>query len=186
MIAAEALEAINRVGLVEIYGENLRLRFPEAERAALQTAIATLRRCKAEAIELLARVESTGIKSAAKRRAEDKGPDKSPRSPEPDASALILKGHAVELWCDHAGGRIFVVADDEDAQEAIRRFGTQRGEVWTPGEIELVAYLQDQAIRDEVARFKRQMDGGLRPEFPSPNCRLSLELPVGRSPAESR
>ena len=62
---------------------------------------------------------------------------------------------------DHAGGRVFIVADQEDAQEAIRRFGTRRGEVWTPAEIELVGRIEDQSIRDEVANFKRQLDGCL-------------------------
>jgi len=53
------------------------------------------------------------------------------------------------------------VADEEDAQEAIRRFGTRRGEVWISREIELVARFKDQDIRDEVANLKRQLDGCL-------------------------
>jgi hypothetical protein len=53
------------------------------------------------------------------------------------------------------------VADEADAQEAMRRFGARRGEVWIPGEIELIARFQDQDIRDEVANFKRQLDGCL-------------------------
>jgi hypothetical protein len=40
-----------------------------------------------------------------------------------------LKGRAVELWRD--GNRFFLVADEEDAQEAMRRFSARRGEVWT-------------------------------------------------------
>ena len=73
-----------------------------------------------------------------------------------------LKGQAVELWSDLAGGRLYIVADEEDAQEAIKRFGAGRGEVWTPGEIELVAHIQDQAVRQEVAAFKRSLDGCVR------------------------
>jgi hypothetical protein len=65
-----------------------------------------------------------------------------------DAGKLPLKGHAIELWCDHAGGRVFIVADEADAQEASRRFGTRRGEVWIPAEIELVARFKHQDIRD--------------------------------------
>jgi hypothetical protein len=53
------------------------------------------------------------------------------------------------------------VADEEDAQEAIRRFGTHRGAVWIPAEIELVGRFKDQSIRDEVANLKRQMNGNL-------------------------
>jgi hypothetical protein len=55
------------------------------------------------------------------------------------------------------------VADEEDAKEAMRRFGAGRGEVWIPAEVELVARFKDQAIRDEVANFKRQLDGCLSP-----------------------
>jgi hypothetical protein len=89
--------------------------------------------------------------------------------PEPDVAeiALSLKGHAVELWCDHAGGRVFIVADEEDAQEAITRFSTRRGEVWTPpeiDEIELIARIEDQVIRDALAEFKRELDGVLTSE----------------------
>jgi hypothetical protein len=79
--------------------------------------------------------------------------------PPPEELALSLKSHAIELWCDHAGGRVFIVADEADAQEAMRRFDARRGEVWLPGEIELVGRIEDQAIRDEVADFKRQMNG---------------------------
>jgi hypothetical protein len=50
------------------------------------------------------------------------------------------------------------VADEEDAQEAIRRFGTRRGEVWIPDEIELVASFKDQDIRDEVAEQHSSAD----------------------------
>jgi hypothetical protein len=75
--------------------------------------------------------------------------------------APSLKGQAVELWRD--GRRFFLVADEPDAQEAMRRFGAHRGEVWTSGELELVASIPDQATRDEVESVKREMDGCLSP-----------------------
>jgi hypothetical protein len=77
-------------------------------------------------------------------------------------ASLKLKGQAVELWRD--GRRFFLLADDEDALEAMRRFGAHRGEVWTSGELELVASIPDQTTRDEVESFKRQMDGCLMPD----------------------
>lgn len=55
------------------------------------------------------------------------------------------------------------MADEEDALEAIKRFGARRGEVWTRGELELVARLRDQAIRDEIEALKRKTDGSLCP-----------------------
>ena len=72
-----------------------------------------------------------------------------------------LKGRAVELWRD--GNRFFLVADEEDALEAMKRFGARRGEVWTRSELELVARFQDQAIRNEIAAIKRETDGSLSP-----------------------
>jgi hypothetical protein len=80
----------------------------------------------------------------------------------PDAPAPSLKGQAVELWCDQAGGRVFIVADEQDAQEVLRRLGARRGQVWTPGEIELVASIEDQAVREEVAGLKRTLNGVFR------------------------
>jgi hypothetical protein len=88
-------------------------------------------------------------------------PEATPSGSRSEAVELPLKGHAIELWCDHAGGRVFIVADEADAREVIRRFGARRGEVWIPAEIELVGRIEDQAIRDEVADFKRQIDGRL-------------------------
>jgi hypothetical protein len=84
----------------------------------------------------------------------------SPR--EPDSTALPLKGHVVELWRDDY--RFFLVADETDAREAIQRFGVSRGEIWTRGELELVARVQDQTLRNEIEKFKRQMHGCLRSE----------------------
>jgi hypothetical protein len=74
-----------------------------------------------------------------------------PADLEPDIAASTLKGQAVELWCDHAGGRIFIVADEADAQEVIRHFGARRGRVWTRDEIELVASIEDQEMPLVVA-----------------------------------
>ena len=82
-----------------------------------------------------------------------------------------LKGRAVELWRD--GNRFFLVADEEDAQEAMGRFSAGRGEVWTPGEIELVTRIGDQAIRDEMAAFKRKLDGALSPAPPVSRARTT-------------
>ena len=56
------------------------------------------------------------------------------------------------------------MADDEDALEAMQRFGARRGEVWTREELELVACFQDQAIRGEIEALKRQTDGSLSPD----------------------
>ncbi len=68
-----------------------------------------------------------------------------------------LKGRAVELWC--RDGRIWLVADEADAQEVIRRFEGTRGECVTTGELELIGRIHDQASRDEVLAFKRELNG---------------------------
>jgi hypothetical protein len=85
-------------------------------------------------------------------------PDSDLDTPAPSS----LKGQAVELWRD--GRRFFLVSDEQDAQKALRRFGAHRGEVWTSGELELVVSIPDQATRDEVESFKREMDGCFTPD----------------------
>jgi hypothetical protein len=43
----------------------------------------------------------------------------------------------------------------------MKRLGANRGEVWTSGEIELVARFEEQSIRDEIEALKRATDGAL-------------------------
>ena len=45
-----------------------------------------------------------------------------PEATKTAACRSFLVVECVQLWCDQAGGRVFIVADEEDAQEAIRRF----------------------------------------------------------------
>jgi hypothetical protein len=66
-----------------------------------------------------------------------------------------LKGRAVELWYDGLG-RLWIVEDEQDAALAMARMKANRGEVWTPDEIERVAVIRDPATRLEVAQWKRQ------------------------------
>jgi len=91
---------------------------------------------------------------------------KTPREPELQSTPQpepSLKGQAVELWRD--GDRLFIVADEADAQAAMQRFSALRGEIWTRAEIELVERIPDQAICDEILRFKLDMDGKLSPDL---------------------
>jgi hypothetical protein len=90
-------------------------------------------------------------------------PTVNPAGKEPDA-ASSLKGQAVELWRD--GSRFFLVADEEDAQEAIKRFGASRGEIWTSSELEFVAGIGEQSIREEIETLKRQTNGCLNDAGP--------------------
>jgi hypothetical protein len=69
----------------------------------------------------------------------------------------VLRGRAVELWCDPAGGRLWIVADEEDA----RRLGERRGEVLTAAELRCVLRIEDRELAAEVLRWKRRFDGRL-------------------------
>ncbi len=69
----------------------------------------------------------------------------------------VLKGLAVELWSD-AAGRIFIVADDDDA----RRLGEPRGIVYTASEMRRVIRIGDPAIVLEIHEWKRRFSGRLR------------------------
>jgi hypothetical protein len=88
-----------------------------------------------------------------------------------------LKGQAVEVWYEPAGGRVLIVADEGDAQDAMQRFGARRGEIWTAVEIELVGRFADPAIRDEVMVFKRQIDGCLSPDEGRPKAANAYNPP---------
>jgi hypothetical protein len=59
MTVPEALGMVRQVGAVEIHGENLRVKFPEKDRARLQPALYTLRKCKAEALAILATAKTS-------------------------------------------------------------------------------------------------------------------------------
>jgi hypothetical protein len=156
MTVSAALEMIRRAGSVIDAGGGLKLRFPKSMHTELLPALETLKTKKAEALAQLAQSDSAEL-------------------PPIEQS---LKGRAVELWRD--GSRFFLVADDEDALEAMKRFGARWGEIWTRRELELVARVQDQAIRNEIEVLKRQTDGSLSPdskrwiEFREQNTRARL------------
>ncbi len=78
-----------------------------------------------------------------------------PQEPEPLEG--VLKGLAIELWSDRAG-RLFIVADEEDA----RRLGEPRGTVYTADELRRVFQIGDPAIVLEIHEWKRRFDARLR------------------------
>jgi len=147
---AEALDQIRRVGVAEIRGGNLKLKFPESERAALQAAIDTLRSGKAEALALLAQ-------SLTERRLT--ATSNEPTAAEPLESAL--KNRAIELWST-AAGRLFLVADDADAVQAMERVLANRGETYTAAEVRRIIAVKDPAIVTEIHDWKRRFNGAVR------------------------
>ena len=78
-----------------------------------------------------------------------------PQEPEPLEG--VLKGLAIELWSDRAG-RLFIVADEEDA----RRLGEPRGTVYTADELRRVVQIVDPATVLEIHEWKRTFDARLR------------------------
>jgi len=69
----------------------------------------------------------------------------------------VLKGSAIELWSD-AVGRLFIVADEDDA----RRLGELRGTVYTGAELRRVVQIGDPAVVLEIHEWKRRFDGRVR------------------------
>ena len=87
-------------------------------------------------------------------------PGESPKieaDPAPSDLAAILRGKALELWSDAAGGRLFIVADERD----VARLNQRRGEVLTVDELRLVVKITDPAAAAEVLLWKRTFDGSL-------------------------
>lgn len=74
---------------------------------------------------------------------------------------VVLKGRAVELWST-ASGRLFLVADDDDARLAMERFGAPRGEIYTSAEARRIIAVKDPAVVAEIHDWKRRFDGVLR------------------------
>src|SRR5262249_23588045 len=95
MTVTGAREVCQRAGSVMDAGGRRRLRFAKSMHTELRPAIETLKTKKAEALAQLAQSDSAEL-------------------PPIEQS---LKGRAVELWRD--GSRFFLVADDEDALEAM-------------------------------------------------------------------
>ena len=87
------------------------------------------------------------------RRALERPDDQRPT----EALDTVLKGLAIELWCD-AAGRLFIVADEED----VRRLGEPRGIVYTAAEVRQVVQIADPAIVREIHEWKRTFDGSVR------------------------
>jgi hypothetical protein len=103
---AKALSAIRRVGTVENYAGNLRLRFPETVASELQPAVDTLRTGKAEALTLLANPDPAELAraSAVLRRA--------------GVRIMALEGGAtIGVWSD---------LDGPEVRAALRAFGSDR------------------------------------------------------------
>jgi hypothetical protein len=69
----------------------------------------------------------------------------------------VLRGLAIEVWSD-AAGRLFLVADEEDA----RRLGEPRGIVYTAAELRRVIQINDPAVVREIHQWKRTFNGRLR------------------------
>ena len=71
--------------------------------------------------------------------------------PEPESLEAVLKGRAIELWSDAAGGRLWLVADEADAKQ----LGEPRGTVFTASEARRVIEIADPEVVAEIALWKR-------------------------------
>ena len=69
----------------------------------------------------------------------------------------VLKGLAIELWSDDAGG-LFIVADEDDA----RRLDEPRGTVYTAAEMRRVVQIGDPATVLEIHEWKRRFNARVR------------------------
>jgi hypothetical protein len=84
----------------------------------------------------------------------------------------VVKGLAIELWSD-AAGRLFIVADENDA----RRLGEPRGTVYTAAEMRRVVQIGDPSIVLEIHEWKRMSNEREPQPARHPGVR-GLETPV--------
>ncbi len=83
--------------------------------------------------------------------------DTRPAEQESGSLESVLRGLAIELWSDAAGG-LFIVADEDD----VRRLGELRGAVYTAAEIRRVVQIGDPATVLEIHEWKRTFNGRVR------------------------
>jgi len=81
-----------------------------------------------------------------------------PPNPEPELLEAALQGLAVELWSTSAG-RLFLVADEADARQAMERFGARRGEIYTAAEARRIVAVRDPVVVAEIHDWKQRFDG---------------------------
>jgi hypothetical protein len=82
---------------------------------------------------------------------------------EVDFLEMVLKGKAIELYCNLAEDTLFLVADEDD----VSLLGEPRGTTYTATEVRLVCRIEDKAIVREIHAYKRKFDGKVsdyRPE----------------------
>lgn len=70
----------------------------------------------------------------------------------------LLKNRAIELWST-AAGRLFLVADEADAHQAMEQFGATRGEIYTATEARRIVAVGDPKVVAEIHEWKRRFDG---------------------------
>ncbi len=71
---------------------------------------------------------------------------------------MVLKGHAIALWSDLLGERLFIAADEADAKV----LGEPRGQIYMGDEVRCVVQITDPAIVAELHRWKRRFNGRIR------------------------
>lgn len=73
----------------------------------------------------------------------------------------VLQDRAIELWST-SSGRLFLVADEEDARLAMERCRSRRGEIYTAAEMRMIIAVDDPASVAEIHDWKRRFDGAVR------------------------
>ena len=80
---------------------------------------------------------------------------------EPETLEAVLRGLAVELWSD-ASGRLFLVADEQDARLLTEGQHVPRGSIYTAAEARCIATIRDPDVVHEVASWKAAFDATVR------------------------
>jgi hypothetical protein len=144
MTITEAITILRSVGEVRVERGSIRARIPHQRTPELRTAVEVLRDRKAEALVIL--------KEERKTVANQVGADGLSEPLE-----AVLKGHAVELWCDVLRERLWIVADEEDAAT----LGEPRGSLYTAPEVRKIISIRDRDIAAAIHAWKKQFGGKL-------------------------
>jgi hypothetical protein len=139
MTIEQAIEEVKRSGSLDVVGEAIHYQVRKRHPGTVE-ALATLRARKSEVLAIL-----SGAADHQKT----------------EPLELVLKGQAIELWSTMAG-RLFLVADQEDALLAMERYGVRLGEIYTAMEARCIVTVGDPEAVAEIHDWKRQFDGVVR------------------------
>ena len=140
MTVRQAVQELRSAGELKVEGDTILCRIPRRRSASQIRALDVVRAQKAQALVLIEerRERATG------------------------SLERVLKGFAIALYCDLVKETLWLVADEEDAEQ-LAKDGERRGAIYTGEEVRLVTAIKDPKVVKQVHEFKKEFDTRMLP-----------------------